>query len=339
MSLPSGYKRLEYIQSSGTQYIDTGFLVSSNNYNKIKFIVDCDIIGKGSGASDWLINGSNINNAYLYVGEYQNKYYYGCGTTDHNTNTSVVSGRHIFTLDTKNKKFSVSDVLEVSTTTESVTATANLYLCGFAYTSQRSFAQKLYGSKIYQDDILVRDFIPCKNSSGVVGMWDDVNSVFYGNAGTGSFVAGAEVKGSHKTLIDGTAYVVKGGRDLIEGTSYAMKQGKMLIDGTVYKIVFTRTVTITITGDGGGGRELTSVTIDGVKYIRTATVETLTGTEIICYAANGGWDYGKIYLNGTVVASGSSHGGASYTYIVKSDMEIKIQTDMRFTGSIYLTTK
>ena len=25
MSLPSGYKRLEYIQSSGTQYIDTGF--------------------------------------------------------------------------------------------------------------------------------------------------------------------------------------------------------------------------------------------------------------------------------------------------------------------------
>ena len=30
MSLPSGYKRLEYIQSSGTQYIDTGFKHNQN---------------------------------------------------------------------------------------------------------------------------------------------------------------------------------------------------------------------------------------------------------------------------------------------------------------------
>lgn len=191
--LPSGYTELEYIQSSGTQYIDTEFTVSSSNYDKIKFIVDCDIIGKGSGASDWLINGSNINNAYFYVGQYQNKYYYGCGTTDHNTNISVVSGRHIFTLDTKNKKFSVSDILEVDATIEAITGTANLYLCGFAYTSQRTFAQKLYNSKIYQDDVLIRDFIPCKNSSGAIGVYDLVNSKFYQNAGTGTFIAGPEI--------------------------------------------------------------------------------------------------------------------------------------------------
>lgn len=115
--------------------------------------------------------------------------------------------------------------------------------------------------------------------------------------------------------------------------------GKTIIAGTAFKIGFSRIATITITGDGGGGRELTSVTIDGVKYIRTAKVEVPTGTEILCYAANGGWQYGTIYLNNTVVASGSSHGGASYTYTVKSDMEVKIQTDMNFTGKIYLTTK
>lgn len=199
-SIPSNLVGLEYIESTGTQYIDTGFLVSSNNYNKIKFVVDCDIIGKGSGASDWFTNGSNINNAYFYVGQYQSKYYYGCGTTDHNTNTSVVSGRHTFTLDTKNKKFTVSDVLEIDTTIEAVTATANLYLCGFAYTAQRSFAQKLYGSKIYQDDVLVRDFIPCKNSSGAIGLYDKVTKAFYPNAGTGAFTDGPAVTltGWHK---------------------------------------------------------------------------------------------------------------------------------------------
>ena len=199
-TVPSGLVELEYLESSGTQYIDTGFLVSSNNYDKIKFVVDCDIIGKGSGASDWLVNGSNISNAYFYIGQYQNKYYYGCGTTDHNTNTSVVNGRHTFTLDTKNKKFIVSDVLGIDITIEAVTATANLYLCGFAYTAQRSFAQKLYGSKIYQDDVLVRDFIPCKNPSGVIGLYDKVTKTFYPNAGTGTFMAGPAItlSGWHK---------------------------------------------------------------------------------------------------------------------------------------------
>ncbi len=145
--------------------------------------------------------------------------------------------------------------------------------------------------------------------------------------------------GTHHILKDGTSYAISGGTDLVNGTSYQIGGGRTLIDGTAYEIGFSRTVTITITGDGGGGRELTSVTIDGVKYIRTATVEALTGTEIVCYAANGGGLYGAIHLNGMVVARGSSAGGASYTYTVKSDMEIKIQTDMRFTGSIYLTTK
>ena len=43
---------------------------------------------------------------------------------------------------------------------------------------------------------------------------------------------------AHKTLIDGTAYAVKGGRDLIAGTGYAKKQGETLIDGTEHAISF-----------------------------------------------------------------------------------------------------
>lgn len=44
---------------------------------------------------------------------------------------------------------------------------------------------------------------------------------------------------AHKTLIGGTAYKIKGGRDLIGGTGYAKKSGKVLIDGTVYEIGFS----------------------------------------------------------------------------------------------------
>lgn len=41
---------------------------------------------------------------------------------------------------------------------------------------------------------------------------------------------------AHKTLIGGTAYKIKGGRDLIGGTGYAKKSGKVLINGTAYGI-------------------------------------------------------------------------------------------------------
>ena len=94
----------------------------------------------------------------------------------------------------------------------------------------------MYGCKIYSNDVLVRDFIPCKNASGVVGMWDDVNDTFYSNAGSGTFTAGPEVKGTNKTLIDGTAYGVETGKCLISGTAYALKKGRTLIGGTGYDI-------------------------------------------------------------------------------------------------------
>ena len=336
MSLPSGYKQLEYIQSSGTQYIDTGFKPNQNTRIKM----DCNVIGFNSG--DAFLFGARIasgNTAFCLAADDVNTRWFALYGNAVQNPTGTCTGKHsidfnqnVLTLDGKNFTF------EKTTFQSSYNLLLFATITNGNVDSQRG-KMAIYSCQIYDNVTLIRDYIPCQTISGEIGLWDDVNSVFYGNAGTGSFVAGAEVKGSHKTLIDGTAYVVKGGRDLIAGTGYAKKQGKTLIDGTAYKIGFSRTVTITITGDGGGGRELTSVTIDGVKYIRTATVEAITGTEIVCYAANGGWNYGEIYLNGTVVARGSSHGGARYTYIVKSDMEIKIQTDMWFTGSIYLTTK
>lgn len=193
MRLPDGYTELEYIQSIGTQYIDTGFNVTSANYQNLKMSIICEKIGKGSGTSDWLVDGSNSANAYFYIGIYNNKYYYGCGTSDHDTGIVASSGKKIYTLDIPLKKFNVSNEVDTSITIEKVTSSATILLFGFFYSPIRTYAEKVYSCQIYDNGVLVRDYVPCKNPAGVVGLYDLANSKFYGNAGTGAFTAGPEV--------------------------------------------------------------------------------------------------------------------------------------------------
>ena len=43
--------------------------------------------------------------------------------------------------------------------------------------------------QIYENDILVRDFIPCiRKQDNKPGLYDIVNNVFYTNQGTGEFL-------------------------------------------------------------------------------------------------------------------------------------------------------
>ena len=54
---------------------------------------------------------------------------------------------------------------------------------------------RLYQTKMWDNDIMVRNFVPAKrNSDGVIGMYDlaDTNpaTAFHTNAGTGTFTAG-----------------------------------------------------------------------------------------------------------------------------------------------------
>lgn len=45
---------------------------------------------------------------------------------------------------------------------------------------------------------------------------------------------------AHKTLINGTAYEVSGGKTLVNGTGYSIDKGKTMVDGTVRDIDFKK---------------------------------------------------------------------------------------------------
>lgn len=241
MSLPSGYTRLEYIQSNGAQYINAGLQGSS------KTRVVCTISNWPKTAKSTSIFGcrAGVNGSDRFLilcaentGTYRSDFY--------NSNVSIsdaVSIEDTPVIIDKNKNVTTFSNMSTSFTNTSGTFTSlyDLYIfaCNTGGTAGAfTNGVKLYSMQIYTDDTLMRDYIPCKNANGVVGLWDDVWSVFYPNSGSGNFTAGPAVRGSHQALVNGTAYNITGGRTLIGGTGYGISKGMTLVGGTGYDIVF-----------------------------------------------------------------------------------------------------
>ena len=231
MSLPSGYKKLEYIQSTGTQYIDTLVNIEANKPITLRVVCDCSFNNAGVGNGV----GTTISGNIFYFGTYNGSYCYGLGKVDGETSVAADTERRIHDLDAVGKKLTISGKLSLTGLSFATpTASRTFWL------PQWGQGIKLYSCQIYDNGTLVRDFVPCQTTDGTIGLWDDVNSVFYGNAGTGTFTAGPEIKGTNKTLIDGTWYDVKAGKCLVGGTAYAIKKGRTLIDGAAFTISLSK---------------------------------------------------------------------------------------------------
>ena len=187
--LPSGYTELEYIQSSGTEYIDTRFIPTSNT----KISIDFQVLSVG--ADDTIIGTLNPN---CVIGYNTTEIYAGfkLGTGTFIAIATTVTSRHtaelsngVFKVDAQQKSFD-------QVTGFSQTLTALIFASHYTGVSDGAYGKcvaKVYSAKIYESGVLVRDFIPCKNPSGAIGLYDSVNNQFYQNAGSGTFIAGPEI--------------------------------------------------------------------------------------------------------------------------------------------------
>ena len=193
--LPNGYTQVEYIQSSGTQYIDTGFILNQNT----RVVVDAKPLNV-TQATYWCIFGVRTNIYFeLYKAStstmrltflYNLTYSQGFDSVDY-------AKRQIFEI---NKNVATVDGNSLTYPVQTFQQTRPLFLLATNNNGVANgiAASQLYSAKIYDNDTIVRDFVPCKNPDGVVGLYDLVNSQFYQNAGTGSFTAGPEVEREDK---------------------------------------------------------------------------------------------------------------------------------------------
>lgn len=222
MALATGYRELEYIQksSSGSEYIDTGF--RPKNTSRVTMEFD---IPQNPDASDYIgIFGGRTGNGSASFTFWQQQ-----GTKFRSdfasVNSSLTPDKNYghFTVDKDKKVTKLTDMVTSkswsTSVTTSTTFTANCNLTLFALNSNNSRDSrdannmKLYSCQIYDNGTLVRDFVPCRRTSdNVAGLWDRVNSEFYGPSGSGSFIAGpdlvnfnakAKIAGDWKELVNG----------------------------------------------------------------------------------------------------------------------------------------
>ena len=178
MALPSTYKKVKCIESTGTQYINTGIIPVSNIRIEADFrLTEAQSTGGIISAElTWQSNMCSID-AWAYR--------YGTGYQQH---TLTANERYKVILD--NGVFTENGT-QVFTASGSVSTSIPLTI--FAVNrgdSQDEFAKaRLYSAKITTNGTLVRDFIPCVSPSGEVGLYDDVSGIFFGNSGTGTLVA------------------------------------------------------------------------------------------------------------------------------------------------------
>ena len=182
--LPEGYAEVQYIQSSGTQYVDTGFKPNQDS----RVIIKLSTSETGShtvfGADiDWVDNGFALGVGFTHYGK-------ETGTISGLNNGSpheVDFNKNIISMDG-------STVLTMGASTFSVPHNLALFANNRAGGIQEKTTMALYYCRIYDGNTIIRDYIPCKNAGGAVGLYDLVDGKFYGNAGTGSFTAGPVVE-------------------------------------------------------------------------------------------------------------------------------------------------
>lgn len=190
--IPKEYKKLEYIQSTGTQYIDTGIPLSSNS----RIVMDCELTTV-SGTQCFFCSRTEAtttditSNTLFAVGSTYRKEYYGESKTA--TNSEGANKRII--IDNNKNEIKLGNTRLTFSSVDDITSPMNCYLMAStilengAVGAFSNFAyMKLYSCQIYDNDVLLRNFVPCqRKSDNVLGLFDIVEQSFCINGGTGIF--------------------------------------------------------------------------------------------------------------------------------------------------------
>lgn len=191
---PASFNRLQYISSTGTQYIDTGVLAKSGLHIilKMAFTSATSVMGGDGGFAvnslSFIIASNTPRRPYLTYGNQNIQL----------ANDQATSGSLIFDLNDNVwafKSWGGTALLTKTFTKETFTGNSNIYLFGISrnnsVVSSALFKGRIYECQIYDGDTLLRDYVAAERvQDGKAGLYDKFNNVFYINQGTDDFEKG-----------------------------------------------------------------------------------------------------------------------------------------------------
>lgn len=203
--LPEGYTEVEYIESSGGARIDT--LQKPATTLKVAMDVEPLSENQSSESQHFLAAPSVSNGNYTYtayvvwlkgvhggIGRWSSA---GSGpiyTTDKIITNDGTPRRMRIEVNWPNKTIAVNEDSASYTTNNVYSTFQNLCLLSISKTATSGLLDaRLYSCQMYISDEAIRNFVPCTDPTGAVGLYDLVEGKFYGNAGTGAFIAGPVV--------------------------------------------------------------------------------------------------------------------------------------------------
>lgn len=185
-AVPNEYTQLEYIESTGAQWIDTGYIPTENTSVDLKWL-STDISGMQAVIGcDWM------GNAMLLNIQGNRWWLHGSGAA---TITPSLSKPDIISYSAAAASFVVNGVSCNNAKDTLENAKTSMKIFGVNRRDYNYNAKgKLYYLNIYEGDTLVREYIPVRrNTDNTVGLYDNITKSFFTDMSSNNFTAGNDI--------------------------------------------------------------------------------------------------------------------------------------------------
>lgn len=272
--LPSGYKLLEYVGGSGTQYIITDVYLASTD------VVECEYRNSST-------TGYGAIYGVFKLGEssalYANQTYYGYDVannkvdTDIRVNTEWHFSRHDFvhgTLTIDDTTVSFEPFEFVNTTKNAVLS--RYYNNSYGY-NWKGFIRKF---RVTRGNEVICDLLPAKNSNDDVGLYDLISGSFY-TAASGTLLEGNEVD-DYDLSIDGTPEALSVGAQTASVVNL-FAAGDVKDEQDIISGVVTRRTEVSVSG---GEVTISALAEPVTERVTAQPLRTAEGNNTVSVASN-----------------------------------------------------
>ena len=198
VSIPSQYQQVEYLESSGTQYILTDIIPTNTTGVSAK-------VSTANNSADKIYFGSKgSNDSRFWVGNSSGNLYFGWNTVL-STRSAISTGTaYLVEMNYFNNRKTMLNSSTTNTISASL-ASGNSYKISIfggnlAGTVSYLSSIRIYDIKFTNNGEVIAHFVPCYDTYNLIsgntydaGLYDLVTNTYYGNDGSGNFSYGASV--------------------------------------------------------------------------------------------------------------------------------------------------